>query len=220
VSATASGRRGAAVLGVVLGGLILVGWGLGVLVVHAFAQTVNAGVDVPVNRYFFHHRDPHLTALMRLVTLAGEEGVTLAATVVAGAAWGWWRRSWIPFQALAVAFGGGTVIAAAVKIVVGRGRPPGAPFLALTRLGFPSGHATVAAALYGTAAILVARGPIRPRLRAAGAASLAALAMAVAFSRLYLGRHYLTDVLAGLVLGGTWAWSVGRVAHPTHPARR
>jgi undecaprenyl-diphosphatase len=43
-------------------------------------------------------------------------------------------------------------------------------------------------------------------------AALAGLALAVAFTRLYLGRHYLTDVVAGLVLGGTWAWSVTGVA--------
>jgi undecaprenyl-diphosphatase len=193
---------------------------MGVVVVHVWAGTVRRGVDVPLNRYFFHHRDRHLTALFRLVSLAGEESVTLAATVVAGLAWGRWRRSWLPFPALAVAFGGGTVIAAAVKVAVGRGRPAGAPFLALSHLGFPSGHATVAAALYGTWAVLIARSPIRPRVRALSVAGLAGLALAVAFSRLYLGRHYLTDVVAGVVLGGIWAWSVNGVAHRRRRARR
>jgi membrane-associated phospholipid phosphatase len=103
---------------------------------------------------------------------------------------------------------------------VGRGRPAGAAFLALSHLGFPSGHATVAAALYGTWAVLIARSPIRARLRAVSAAGLATLALAVAFSRLYLGRHYLSDVVAGLVLGGTWAWSVSGAAHRRRDARR
>jgi len=211
-SLTVLRHRDARDLGIALAGLILVGWGMGVLVTHAFAETMRNGVDVPVNRYFFHHRDPHLAALMRLVTVTGEEAVTLAVTLAVGAAWSRRRRNWLPFQTLAIAFGGGTVIAAAVKVAVGRGRPTGAPLLALSGLGFPSGHATVAAALYGTWALVVARGAIRPRLRAGSAAGLAALALAVAFSRLYLGTHYLTDVLAGVILGGAWAGAVGAVA--------
>jgi undecaprenyl-diphosphatase len=170
-------------------------------------------VDVPVNRYFFHHRDRHLAALFRVVSLAGEEALTLAVTVMVGVGWMRWRRDWFPFPELAVAFGGGTVIAAAVKVAVGRGRRAGAPFLALAHLGFPSGHATVASALYGTWAALIAQSPLRLRRRAAAAGGLAALAAAVAFSRLYLGRHYLTDVVTGLVLGGGWAISVSVVAH-------
>ena len=61
-------RSPAARLAVVLVGLVLLGWGTGVLVVHAFATAVRHKLDVPVNRWFFHHRNAGGARLMRLVT--------------------------------------------------------------------------------------------------------------------------------------------------------
>ena len=68
---------------------------------------------------------------------------------------------------------------------------------------FPSGHATVNTALYAFLAFLIARElPPRGRPVIVGAAAL--LAGAIAFSRIYLGAHWLADVLAGITLSLTW----------------
>jgi hypothetical protein len=66
---------------------------------------------------------------------------------------------------------------------------------------FPSGHAMSAAAVYGTVALLAARLTPRRRVRVAVVAAAVVVALLVAFSRLYLGVHYPTDVIAGLVVG-------------------
>jgi len=103
------------------------------------------------------------------------------------------------------------VIGYAVKLIVGRGRNRGAGlFASAAHLGYPSGHAMMSAAVYGTAALLLARQPGASRASKAMAAACYALAVLVGLSRLYLGRHYLTDVIAGSGLGSLWALAVAR----------
>jgi len=208
-------RHAAARLAAALVALVLLGWLSGVLVVHTFAAAVRDRIDVPVNRWFYHHRTHTMARLMGLATRAGSEKGALAGAVLIGAVWSWRRRRIGPARAMAVAYGGGAVIGYAVKVAVGRGRRPGAGlFASAAHLGYPSGHATLSAAVYGTTALLLAGRPGGSRPRKAAAAGWAALAVVVGFSRLYLGRHYLTDVVAGSGLGFLWAAALSRVSRP------
>ena len=68
---------------------------------------------------------------------------------------------------------------------------------------FPSGHSATAAALYAAVALVLARGR-SPRTRALLAGGAAGIAVGVACSRVMLGVHWLSDVIAGLAFG--WAW--------------
>ncbi len=72
---------------------------------------------------------------------------------------------------------------------------------------FPSGHAMVSAAFYGFLAYLSWR-VLRGWWRTASTLALLALVLAIGLSRLYLGVHYLTDVLAGYLAGFVWADTV------------
>jgi undecaprenyl-diphosphatase len=75
---------------------------------------------------------------------------------------------------------------------------------------FPSGHATVAVGFYGALALILAyhlRGPARWAVVALGTA----MVLLIGFSRLYLGVHYPTDVLAGFLAAPLWLVSVGGV---------
>jgi undecaprenyl-diphosphatase len=102
------------------------------------------------------------------------------------------------------AVAGALALEEVVKQLVRRPRPAVVALVHATGYAFPSGHATRAAAFYGALAIVLARAvrswPGKVGVWA-GAVLIAAL---IAFSRMYLRVHYLTDVLGGLGLGAVW----------------
>jgi len=111
-----------------------------------------------------------------------------------------------------VAVVGGTALTFALKFLFDRPRPsliapealPGDP-------SFPSGHAAISAVVYLTLGLLLARAVPERRLKVYVVALAVVLTLAVGVSRVYLGVHWPTDVLAGWALGGAWAllcWQV------------
>jgi len=105
----------------------------------------------------------------------------------------------------------GVVLAAwgssqATKALYGRPRPDLVPHEAYVySASFPSGHSTMSTAAFLTLAMLVASLEPRRRSKALAYAVAAAFVVGVGFSRVYLGVHWPTDVLAGWCLGATWA---------------
>lgn len=113
------------------------------------------------------------------------------------------RRSTAWFVAVAVV--SGTAISTALKVVFDRPRPDLTGVARVFTSSFPSGHATVSAVVFLTlGAILADRAPT-PRLRAYYLYVAAILTILVGVSRVYLGVHYPTDVLAGWLIGTAWA---------------
>ena len=116
----------------------------------------------------------------------------------------WWRGLHLAL-ALAPAFALGIAGAAVgvIKAVVGRARPPVALHLVReSDTSFPSGHATDSTAVFVAVALVVALFVLRrPLVRAVTVAGAALLSGAIGASRLVLGVHWPTDVLAGLALG-------------------
>ena len=105
---------------------------------------------------------------------------------------------------------GGFRIAAWAKTWFDRPRPEIIPRLAQAGgMSFPSGHAVTAASIYLTLALLAARHYRHPAARATLFALAGLLIFIVAFSRVYLGVHYPTDVLSGALLGASWALLLG-----------
>ncbi len=94
-----------------------------------------------------------------------------------------------------------------LKHLIQRARPPVA-YQAYIESGFslPSGHATIATAFYGFCIYLIWHLVPPSTFRTFLTLGLGALIMSIAFSRLYLGVHYLSDVIAGLFLGGIFVW--------------
>ena len=141
---------------------------------------------------------------------------TPGALAIAACAGLWMYRRGHRYWAIALATGvpGGMLLNVALKHTFERARPHfEEPILTLTTYSFPSGHTMAATVLYGLLACYFAR-----YARSWGARLLpfvlAALMIGlVAFSRMYLGAHYLTDILAALAEGCGWlAICIGAVA--------
>jgi membrane protein DedA with SNARE-associated domain/membrane-associated phospholipid phosphatase len=210
--------RGALGLSLTLGlaGILVTGWAFGALLQDVIAHDELAAVDQPVWRLFVSHREAWLTPLMRGVTNLGNAAVLIGLLVIAGLLWRWRARTWRPLGLLAGAFAGAWVLSNAVKTLTHRPRPPAAQAIGhWTGYAFPSGHVTHTAAVYGMlAALLAATSPRWGRKVGLWAAAVLLVSL-IGLSRLYLGAHWLTDVLAGGALGGAWLFVLLTVDHAT-----
>lgn len=107
---------------------------------------------------------------------------------------------------LLVAVVGGVVLGDVLKALYDRPRPEVVPHLVeVLSESFPSGHTTMAAVVYPTLGAMLTRVVSRTRTRIYLLVASAGVACLVGFSRMYLGVHYPTDVMAGLALGFGWA---------------
>jgi undecaprenyl-diphosphatase len=113
-----------------------------------------------------------------------------------------------------IAVGGGLLLSSLLKHAVERPRPELVPHGSYVYTSsFPSGHSTMSAATYLTLGALLARVQRRRRLKAFLLGFAILITLLVGISRVYLGVHWPTDVLAGWTLGGIWAlvcWLLAR----------
>jgi undecaprenyl-diphosphatase len=112
------------------------------------------------------------------------------------------------------AVGGGLLLSTLLKLAFGRDRPDLVPHGSLVYTSsFPSGHSTMAAVTYLTLGALLMRSEKRPAIKVYLLTVAVLLTIAVGISRVYLGVHWPTDVLAGWAIGAAWAilcWLIAR----------
>jgi undecaprenyl-diphosphatase len=160
--------------------------------------------DARFSAWLHEHSAPHLTRFMLVVThLHSTLGVTAMTLAICAYLWIKRLRVWVLKLMLSVF--GGMLLNALLKQVFMRTRPRFEnPLLVLTSYSFPSGHTMMATVFYGTLCLLImtrVRGWLPRGLAVASSASLILL---VGFSRIYLGVHYLSDVMAAIAEGLAW----------------
>jgi undecaprenyl-diphosphatase len=145
------------------------------------------------------------TSMVRDVTALGSTTVLTIVVAFAGlllASAGRWRTGAL----VALACAGGSWANVLLKHAIARTRPDLVPHLmAETSNSFPSGHAANSAIVYLTLATLAWPLLRRPAARGFAVAAAALLVVAIGMSRLYLGVHWPSDVLAGWLFGALWA---------------
>lgn len=192
---------GATGLALTLALVALVAVGVGALQVRTDSAIVR--VDGHVAEWASEHATAASTEVLRWFTHLGSTvGVTLISVlvVVLAARRGRWHRVAL---FVVVAVGGAGLANHLMKLAVERERPDLGLLANPSSFSYPSGHSSGAAVCFAAAALCLGRGRDRSTqmILIAVAAALAAM---VAASRVLLGVHWLSDVLAGLALGGAW----------------
>lgn len=159
--------------------------------------------DAPVLAWLVANRGPTATAVFSAVTLVSGPYVLPVIVALVCVAWGLVRREWWRPLLLVGAMVGSTALSFSIKGLVARPRPPLDTMLvpgAETTASFPSGHTIGAATMLLVAGYLVvSRHPSGRRLLWWSVAAVIGV-LVVGVSRLYLGYHFLTDVLAAVAL--------------------
>ncbi|WP_156094755.1 phosphatase PAP2 family protein [Nocardia lijiangensis] len=185
-------------LGVVLATFIAV------LTSNVLASSGLATMDPEVSGWAIENRNGVLTPAARMVSNCGDTlSMTILAVIVCAGLLHVRDRLHAGLVAV-TALGSGLIVVIA-KRLVGRERPPVADRLAVEHsLSYPSGHSTGTFVVVGIVAIVLIP-KLRQPVARAGAALLAVLFVAtVGVSRVYLGVHWPTDVLAGWAIGALW----------------
>ncbi|MBF6174575.1 phosphatase PAP2 family protein [Nocardia blacklockiae] len=160
-------------------------------------------IDAPTMNWTVAQRTDGLTPAVRTVTdLGGTPAMTIVAVVAC--AWLAWRRRWAEVVVTtAVSLGAGLTVFV-VKALVGRRRPPVDHLVTETSHSFPSGHTLGSTAVLGVVAAVTMLSLRRRAARVAVGTTVALFVLAVGVSRVYLGVHWPTDVLAGWSFGALW----------------
>jgi undecaprenyl-diphosphatase len=161
-------------------------------------------LDASVSSWLHARRVPALTQVMLAVSDLHSPGAVVAWTAIFALILTR-LREWYWMLTLALSVGGGMLVNQLLKVTYERARPHfDDPLLSLTSYSFPSGHTAAATVFYGTLAAFLVSRFYDHRVRAAiVSCALAAIAW-VAFSRIYLGAHYLSDVTAAMCSSTAW----------------
>ena len=155
-------------------------------------------------------RSPTGNAVVTAYTnVGGTIGMPVLAAVVAVGLALLWRR-WTPIVLLAATAAGSLLLTVTGKLMVGRTRPPlvdAVPPLE-SSASFPSGHALNSVALAGVVAYLLVREQRSAWARALTVSLASTFAATMGLSRVYLGHHWLSDVLVAWALGLAWLTTV------------
>lgn len=165
-----------------------------------------AGLDRPLLDQALTLRNPMADAVITGYTeIAGPIGMPVIA-VLSIVILAIHRRSWTPAVLIIAAGGGSLLMTVAGKDLIARDRPPLSDAVPPYEFSasFPSGHTLNAVVVVGIIAYLLILRRHSTRSRVWLGTGAVAFAITVGISRVYLGHHWFTDVLAGFILGAAW----------------
>ena len=178
--------------------------GFAELAEHVLAGGTQA-FDVAILKWLHDHQTPLLTSVMLEMTYLGTGTVVLAIVGVA-ALFLWHTEHKISARLLLAATIGNILLNGALKLVYHRQRPSVFAWqTTAVSSSFPSGHAMSATVVYGTVAYLLMRLQKHRWARMLTLTGAVILIVLICLTRLYLGVHYPSDVIGGVIIGLAWA---------------
>ncbi|MGL4592156.1 MAG: phosphatase PAP2 family protein [Aestuariivirga sp.] len=186
------------------------------MIVHFASGDAVSNMDVSVFNLMQEMRNTPADELMIAITMMGD-GLVISALAIAIVAWLVWHRSYRAALAAAAVILAGKIFVPIMKTLIQRARPIEL-YQGAEGYSFPSGHATMAALTFGVLAVLVSHSMGRWG-RAVVYASCGLVVIAIAYSRVYLGVHWLSDVLGGMLFGAVMAAVYGVVIEAVPPRR-
>jgi len=160
--------------------------------------------DHSIAGWFHARQTPEFVQSLHLLSAPGS-ATWIAIVLVIAVAYALWRKRWYGLMALVLTVPGGMLFGEGLKFLVQRQRPILAgPFVDWSGYSFPSGHTIGATLLYGWVALLLVRMFNGWHWRVTSVAAALLVVAAVGFSRIALGAHYVTDVIAAMAIGTAW----------------
>lgn len=184
--------------------LVLTAWLFGIIAGQVADEGPLTLFDLELARDLHARATPGVTSLMLAFTHWNSVAGVLVMTAILGYALLRQRMDfWL--LALVATVPGGMAVNLLMKLTFARARPQFEhPLVTLETFSFPSGHASGATLFYGFIACLLVHHMATTGKRLLIIVASALMVAAVCFSRVYLGAHYLTDVLAGVAEGLAW----------------
>ncbi|MBC7501469.1 MAG: phosphatase PAP2 family protein [Herminiimonas sp.] len=184
--------------------LLLTGWLFAEIaedVVHGDKITL---IDVQLATWFHTHATPFFTSVMLAIThMHGTTGILLMALLAGVYLKRIGERYWLMTLIFAVV--GGVVLNVLLKHVFQRARPLfDVPILTLDTYSFPSGHVAGSTAFYGVLAAFLLSRPSSGMTKVLIIVGACMMVLLVGLSRMYLGVHYLSDVMAAMMSASAW----------------
>jgi undecaprenyl-diphosphatase len=170
------------------------------------AHSATLRFDNAIRDYVHQFASPVVTACMQVLSIIGGQVLTALSVILPVVLW--WRAKRRAALWLAVTTLGALVLDLALKYAFHRHRPT--PFFGSlpTTYSFPSGHSLFSFCFFGTLAGLMASRTSSKSLKAVIYVLAALLIFSIGLSRIYLGVHYPTDVVAGYLAAGIWVTTV------------
>ena len=184
--------------------VVLACWWFGGIVEDLLTDDPLVVIDKQLALWLHQHATDALTRIAEIITFFGSTRFLTIASV-ATALLLLWRRYWYRFLTLVLVMGGGGLLNPVLKSVFRRSRPV---FENLERVlssySFPSGHTMGSTLFYGLAAVLLVTFLKEWRWRVLAFFFAFAAVLLIGLTRIYLGDHYLSDVMGGIAVGTAW----------------
>ena len=192
--------------------LLAISWAWFTLVASLLASGGPLALDHTIHDFMWSLRNPLADRLMAALACIGDASV-LGPAVLVALAYLLWRKRWMAAAHFAAAIVFGLVFTSLLEAVIDMPRPPTAP----AGFGFPSVAVTMSTIVFGFFAVLIAR-ELPGRTRVWPYLLAGVITTLVAFSRLYLGAHWPSDLVGGTLFGVLWLLALG-IAYRRHVQR-